>query len=120
MRENPIESSGESVTVIPVTYQGLRALHFESTITHARLVTASEFRNTVGEDGISRPNAIYFLGDTVYLEELARMRERFHIPHAILNVGAAAVVPPGGEGGGSRCSSPWTGGRRCGCSGQTV
>ncbi|KAK7965842.1 uncharacterized protein PG986_000119 [Apiospora aurea] len=63
------------------------------------IVTASEFGSTIGDDGLSRPNAIYFSGDTVYLEELAQMRERFHISLALLNIGAAAVMPPGGEGG---------------------
>ncbi|KAK8066845.1 hypothetical protein PG997_013592 [Apiospora hydei] len=63
------------------------------------IVTASEFGSTFGDDGVSRPNAIYFSGDTVYLEELAQMRERFHISLALLNIGAAAVMPPGGEGG---------------------
>lgn len=63
------------------------------------IVTASEFGITTGDDGVSRPNAIYFSGDTVYLEELAQMRERFHISLALLNIGAAAVVPPGGETG---------------------
>ncbi|KAK6835076.1 N-acyl-phosphatidylethanolamine-hydrolyzing phospholipase D [Apiospora arundinis] len=82
--------------------------HFEVTATPCQhlpggecngfIVTAPEFGTTAGDDGVSRPNAIYFSGDTVYLDELAQMRERFHISLALLNIGAAAVMPPGGEG----------------------
>ncbi|RYP42090.1 hypothetical protein DL767_000455 [Monosporascus sp. MG133] len=53
------------------------------------ILTAVEFGET---DGL--PNAIYFSGDTVYLEELAEMRKKFHISVALLNVGAA-VAPVG-------------------------
>ncbi|KAK6860936.1 Zn-dependent hydrolases of the beta-lactamase fold [Apiospora arundinis] len=60
------------------------------------IVTVPEFGTTTSDDGVSRPNAIYFSGDTVYLEELAQMRERFHISLALFNIGAAAVIPPGG------------------------
>ncbi|OHW91893.1 zn-dependent hydrolase [Colletotrichum incanum] len=38
------------------------------------------------------PNAICISGYTVYLEELAQMREKFRIPVAILNVGAVKVA----------------------------
>jgi len=41
------------------------------------------------------PNAIYFSGDTIYIEELAEMRKRFHITVAILNIGRA--MAPGGS-----------------------
>ncbi|KAJ4306231.1 hypothetical protein N0V88_001029 [Collariella sp. IMI 366227] len=57
------------------------------------LVTTAEFGQTDG-----KPNAIYFSGDTVYFEELARMREKFHISVAMYNLGRARVpVGPGGE-----------------------
>ncbi|KAJ1305630.1 hypothetical protein OPQ81_000627 [Rhizoctonia solani] len=45
-------------------------------------------------DGL--PNAIYFSGDTIYLEELAQMRKKFHIGLAIINLGA--VIAPGPDG----------------------
>jgi L-ascorbate metabolism protein UlaG (beta-lactamase superfamily) len=45
-------------------------------------------------DGLS--NAIYFSGDTIYLEELAKMRKNFNIVLAIINLGA--VIVPGPEG----------------------
>lgn len=48
------------------------------------IVTAPEFGETRG-----LPNAIYFSGDTVYLEELTRMHERFHICVALMNIGNA-------------------------------
>ena len=56
------------------------------------ILRAAEFGQTGG-----LPNAIYFSGDTVYIEELARMAERFHISVALLNIGAAVApiqTPP--------------------------
>jgi L-ascorbate metabolism protein UlaG (beta-lactamase superfamily) len=50
------------------------------------ILTASEFGETNG-----LPNAIYYSGDTVYLEELKEMTKRFHISVALLNAGAALV-----------------------------
>lgn len=38
-----------------------------------------------------KKNAIYFTGDTVYLEELTKIKEKFHIKAALVNLGAAAV-----------------------------
>ncbi|KAI0890845.1 Metallo-hydrolase/oxidoreductase [Annulohypoxylon nitens] len=43
------------------------------------------------------PNAIYFSGDTVYLEELSHIRDSFHVSLAIFNLGAASVVLPGND-----------------------
>jgi L-ascorbate metabolism protein UlaG (beta-lactamase superfamily) len=55
---------------------------------------------TFGEtDG--KPNVIYFSGDTVYIPDLAsRIRERYHVVVALLNLGAAKVGVPnsGGDG----------------------
>ncbi|KAK6591633.1 zn-dependent hydrolases of the beta-lactamase [Botrytis cinerea] len=36
-----------------------------------------------------KPNAIYFSGDTVYIEELAKIADKYHIAVAILNCGEA-------------------------------
>lgn len=55
----------------------------------------------VAPDG--RPNAVYFSGDTVYMEELAKMAEKYHIAIALMNCGQAMVpfdadgnpAPPG-------------------------
>jgi L-ascorbate metabolism protein UlaG (beta-lactamase superfamily) len=41
------------------------------------------------EDG--RPNAVYFTGDTVYMDELAVIGQKFHIAAAIMNTGEAHV-----------------------------
>lgn len=41
----------------------------------------------VAPDG--RPNAIYFSGDTVYVPELARMADKYHIAIALMNLGKA-------------------------------
>lgn len=45
----------------------------------------------------SLPNAVYFTGDTVHMEELGRLRDMFHISVAIMNLGNAhnpLVDPP--------------------------
>ncbi|KAG9193871.1 hypothetical protein G6011_03906 [Alternaria panax] len=36
-----------------------------------------------------RPNAIYFSGDTVYIEELAKIADRHHVAVAFMNCGKA-------------------------------
>ncbi|KAH6986649.1 beta-lactamase superfamily domain-containing protein [Ilyonectria destructans] len=54
------------------------------------IILADEFGLTDG-----RPNAIYFSGDTVYLEELAQMKEKYHISVAVLNIGKVMIPPPG-------------------------
>ncbi|PQE27872.1 Zn-dependent hydrolases of the beta-lactamase fold protein [Rutstroemia sp. NJR-2017a BBW] len=41
----------------------------------------------VAPDG--RLNAVYFSGDTVYVEELAKMSEKYHIAIALMNLGKA-------------------------------
>ncbi|KAM5341492.1 hypothetical protein ACJ41O_014523 [Fusarium nematophilum] len=55
------------------------------------IITSPTFGET---DGL--PNAIYFSGDTVYVEELAEMRGKFHISIALFNVGAAFAPMPDG------------------------
>lgn len=56
------------------------------------ILTTADFGTTGG-----LPNAIYFSGDTTYMEELAAIRDKFHISLALLNMGAATVVLPGTE-----------------------
>ncbi|PLB52006.1 putative Zn-dependent hydrolases of the beta-lactamase protein [Aspergillus steynii IBT 23096] len=46
------------------------------------------------EDG--RPNVIYFSGDTVYFDELDRIKERWHVVAAVLNFGNAHAPLPEG------------------------
>jgi L-ascorbate metabolism protein UlaG (beta-lactamase superfamily) len=41
----------------------------------------------VAPDG--RPNAVYFSGDTVYVEDLAKMADKYHIAIALMNLGKA-------------------------------
>ncbi|KAH6854661.1 beta-lactamase superfamily domain-containing protein [Chaetomium sp. MPI-CAGE-AT-0009] len=55
------------------------------------VVSAPSFGTTDG-----KPNAIYFSGDTIYLPELAKMKERFHISVALLNIGKATAPLPTG------------------------
>jgi L-ascorbate metabolism protein UlaG (beta-lactamase superfamily) len=50
----------------------------------------------VAPDG--RPNAIYFSGDTVYVEDLARMSEKYHIAVALMNLGKATFHEVDSEG----------------------
>ncbi|CAE6502331.1 unnamed protein product [Rhizoctonia solani] len=49
-----------------------------------------------GTNSEGLPNAIYFSGDTIYLEELAQMKNKFHIALAIINLGSVIVPLPEG------------------------
>lgn len=42
-----------------------------------------------------KPNAIYFSGDTVWIEELKKLKNMYHVQVALLNLGGAAVEMPG-------------------------
>lgn len=55
---------------------------------------------TTGDFGVStdgRPNAIYFTGDTVYIDELATIPEKFHVVAAVMNLGSAYAPLPDGQ-----------------------
>ena len=56
------------------------------------ILTKADFG--VSADG--RPNAIYFTGDTVFNDELAKIPEKFHIVAAVMNLGSAHVALPDG------------------------
>ncbi|KAJ5624891.1 hypothetical protein N7510_001200 [Penicillium lagena] len=56
------------------------------------ILTTEEFG--VSPDG--RPNAVYISGDTVYIEELTKIPEKWHITAAILNLGSAHAPLPDG------------------------
>lgn len=56
------------------------------------IITHSDFGTTNG-----LPNAIYFSGDTIYLPELVKMKEKWHISVALINVGKVLVPVPGRE-----------------------
>lgn len=53
-------------------------------------ITADNFGTTDG-----KPNAFYFSGDTVWIDELKRLKEMYHIQVALLNLGGAAMELPG-------------------------
>ncbi|KAH7042274.1 putative Zn-dependent hydrolases of the beta-lactamase protein [Macrophomina phaseolina] len=55
------------------------------------IIESDSFGST---DGL--PNVIYFSGDTVYIDELARIREKYHVTAALLNLGAAVAPLPDG------------------------
>ena len=42
------------------------------------------------------PNAIYFTGDTVYIPELEKIPEKFHVVAAVMNLGSAHAATPNG------------------------
>lgn len=56
------------------------------------ILTTKDFG--IAEDG--KPNAIYFTGDTVYIDELAKIPEKFHIVAAVMNLGCAVAALPDG------------------------
>ncbi|KAJ5381223.1 beta-lactamase superfamily domain-containing protein [Penicillium cataractarum] len=51
------------------------------------ILTNDEFG--FGRDGL--PNAIYFTGDTVYIDELNAIADRYHVRAAVMNLGNAHV-----------------------------
>ncbi|KAI1341329.1 Metallo-hydrolase/oxidoreductase [Xylariaceae sp. FL0016] len=56
------------------------------------ILTEPSFGTT---DGL--PNAVYLSGDTVYIEELAQIKEKWHVSVALFNLGCAAVLAPGSK-----------------------
>lgn len=84
----------ETVTIGRTSFQvtGTPCIHVPGGEVTGFIITTPEFGLT---DGL--PNAIYFSGDTVYMEELAAMRSKFHISVAILNLGSAHMAVPGQE-----------------------
>ncbi|KAH7345443.1 beta-lactamase superfamily domain-containing protein [Rhizoctonia solani] len=71
---------------------GTPCVHVPGGETTGFIVHAPSFGTS--PDGL--PNAIYLSGDTVYFEELAQMRQKFHIVLAIINLGG--VIVPGPDG----------------------
>lgn len=70
--------------------------HFEVTATPCEHLPGGECTGFIltnagfGETN-GLPNAIYVSGDTIYVEELSTIRQKYHISAAILNLGAAKV-----------------------------
>jgi L-ascorbate metabolism protein UlaG (beta-lactamase superfamily) len=53
--------------------------------------------DSFGSAADGRPNAIYLTGDTVYVPELARVAEDYHVAAALMNLGEARAqiqAPP--------------------------
>ncbi|KAA8899272.1 hypothetical protein TRICI_006360 [Trichomonascus ciferrii] len=75
---------------------------FEITATPCKHVLGGEcvgFVFTTEKFGIAdngKPNAIYFTGDTVYIDELSKIPEEFNIVAALMNLGNAKADIPGG------------------------
>lgn len=57
------------------------------------LITAEHFGESHG-----KPNAVYLSGDTIYIKELARIREHASVALALFNLGKATVPNPNGQG----------------------
>ncbi|KAK0632591.1 beta-lactamase superfamily domain-containing protein [Immersiella caudata] len=74
------------------TITGTPCVHLPGGEVVGFIITTPEFGET---DGL--PNAIYFSGDTIYLEELAKIKEKWHVSVALLNIGNVLVPHP--EGG---------------------
>ncbi|KAF4227990.1 hypothetical protein CNMCM6457_007049 [Aspergillus fumigatiaffinis] len=52
--------------------------------------------DSFGVDATGKPNAIYFSGDTVYIDELREIGNKWHITAALLNLGNATFHFPTG------------------------
>lgn len=72
--------AGKKFTVIATPTQ-----HIPGNECTGFIVTGEDFG--YGRDGL--PNAIYFTGDTVYIEELKEIGNRYHIKVAVMNLGNA-------------------------------
>ncbi|KAA8911259.1 hypothetical protein TRICI_003869 [Trichomonascus ciferrii] len=76
--------------------------NFEITATPCKHVPGGEcigFVLTTESFGVAdngKPNAIYFTGDTVYIDELAKIPEQFNVVAAVMNLGKATVNLPDG------------------------
>jgi len=88
----PWESIETTICGKPFQITATPCVHFPGHECTGLIITSPEFGETNG-----LPNAIYFSGDTVYVEELAEMRQKFHISIALFNVGAAWVAPEPGK-----------------------
>lgn len=53
--------------------------------------------DSFGTHSSGKPNAIYFSGDTVYIDELREIGEKWHITAALLNLGKATFDFPNGS-----------------------
>lgn len=73
-----------NISIQPFQVTATPAVHMPGHEACGLILTTSDFGATNG-----LPNAIYFSGDTIYTEELAQMREKFHIKIALFNVGRA-------------------------------
>ncbi|CAN9268367.1 unnamed protein product [Alternaria alternata] len=58
----------------------------------------SWFQRLARERSDGRPNAIYFSGDTVYIEELSKIADKYHITVALMNCGKATFYEFTDEG----------------------
>lgn len=56
------------------------------------ILTSNEF----GTSADGRPNAIYISGDTVYIDELKKIPEKWHVVAAVMNLGNAHAPLPEG------------------------
>ncbi|KAH9860356.1 hypothetical protein J1614_011687 [Plenodomus biglobosus] len=83
----PWESISVQIAGKPFEITATPCVHYPGHECTGLIVTTPDFGQTNG-----LPNAIYFSGDTVYIEELAEMRRKFHIKIALFNVGAAWVA----------------------------
>lgn len=76
------------------TITGTPCMHFEVGEVTGFIIELDSFGKA--EDG--RPNAVYVSGDTIYIDELKKIKEKWHIAVAVLNF-AGVVFPFQSRGG---------------------
>ncbi|KAH7130184.1 beta-lactamase superfamily domain-containing protein [Dendryphion nanum] len=84
---NPWESISVQIAGKPFQITATPCIHYPGHECTGLIITTPNFGETNG-----LRNAIYFSGDTIYVEELAEMRHKFHIKIALFNIGAAWVA----------------------------
>jgi L-ascorbate metabolism protein UlaG (beta-lactamase superfamily) len=77
---------------------GTPCQHFEIGECTGFVIETDSFGHTTTSDGVSRPNAVYVSGDTIYIDELKRIREKWHVAVSVLNFAGVLVPFPSKNG----------------------
>ncbi len=74
-------------------FTGTPCVHLPGGEVTGFIISSEDFGTTGG-----LPNVIYFSGDTIYLPELAKVTDKYHVSVAVLNIGKVVVaLPPDNE-----------------------
>lgn len=90
----PWESTSVNLGGVKYTITATPTQHFPGNECTGFILTTDRF----GRHADGRPNAVWFTGDTVYIEEFARIPEQFHVVVALMNLGSAFVETPISDG----------------------